>query len=176
MAQIYQGLFIKQCFDLSPDTRQLVKDRLQPHVDEYVDLLKNEMVANSNNAVIKQVHHYVSKWTDSDWSQNYVSESGLTADLFLQADDRFRKTFRVDDRKGINESVAIVLLTRKNFCREPSILTGDTRFQLEMMRRSNMLPIAIDSERYTNLNEAEREQYIFNQILYGLDDSSDERA
>ena len=152
IAFIYQGLYLNsKKVNYSKETFQLIESKLKPFVDEYIHLLSNEM-ASQSNPILNEVYHAVSRQHgESQLTKNFISKSGLVVDLLAHIND---------------QSIGFVLLTRRNYCREPSILDGDSQFQLDMLQASGISTITVDCNRWKLMSDTEKEYFIKNEIHF----------
>lgn len=145
MAYIYQGLLINSylCDELEQD----VKEKLQIYMEEYKILLKNEL-ASKPNPILDEIYFFASNFGQfggCNFTKNYITESGLVVDLLIQT--------------NLSKSFGVVLLSRQNYCREPKIIDGETKFQIKRLQMSKIYPIAIDMGRWEALNDYEKKQF-----------------
>lgn len=126
--------------------------KLKPFVDEYTHLLTNE-VSSQTNPTTEEVHFILSRQPEKlQLTKNSVLPSGLLVDVQVKTED--------------HRTISFVVMNRRNYCREPNILDGESNFQLCMLQKSGMYPVVIDVSRWQTMGDHEKEHFIRNEIHF----------
>ena len=136
-----------------------IENKLSDYLNEYCNLLQNEIateLAQENaNHVLNHLQTIIMKQPKIKSDQlrkSHVTKSGLVIDLIV-----------------MDRSLAFILLDKRNYCREPFVMTGETDFQIRMMEKVEKLKvIKIDSFRWDQWSDVEKELFIQNEIDFVL--------
>lgn len=113
-------------------------------------LLNEQMATSQANPTLEELHFIAARQIDpSQLTKNFITPFGLVVDLLVRTNHR---------------AVGFVLMSRRNYCREPAVLDGDSQFQLAMLRRSDILPVVVNCERWGAMGDAEKELFISNEM------------
>lgn len=167
ITQIYQGLLWNKQRQ-STQMENYLQSNLSSYVDEYVHLLRNEL-SGSSNPVTNHIYSIVARQlnSESNLKKNFVTDNGIHLDLWVEIEDKFAEKV-MKNRKISASNVGIIFLSRRNYCRDPNILDGDTQFEMNILEQMNLPIVYINLEQFEQLTDAERETFILNEIRFCL--------
>lgn len=149
MCIINQGLFVNKTISLNESNANFIQNKLQPFVTEYKIWIQNEKT-EQNHFLLNQIYSIVCKnFSNEKILKNHITESGLVIDLMIN----FEKS-----------PLGILLLMNKNYCRNPRIITGATKFYIDTLKNCNICPVLIDANLFNRLTELEKEIYVNREI------------
>lgn len=154
-------------------SRQLysdILDQLQPLVEELKELQLKEL-SNASQVEVDEIESIARKWTlnGSTLTRNYQTKSGLFVDILLPGDQLSSEVFPMISQSHMhNRSLGFILLGRHNYCREPKVIDRETQFQIDMLKKANIVPIVITDFTWNDTNDAEKELYLSNKIARAL--------
>lgn len=150
MSIIHQGLFVNKIISLNESNANYIQNKLQPFITEYKILIQNRLKEH-NHFLLEQLNSIACKnFTSEKILKNYITESGLIIDLMINDSE--------------HSSLGILLLTNKNYCRNPRIITGATKFYIDTLKNANIRPVLIDAVLFNRLTELEKEIYVNRKI------------
>ncbi len=127
-------------------------NKLKPYLDEYCFLLINE-VSSQTNPITEEVQFILSRLPNKlKLTKNSILPSGLMIDVLACTEDQ--------------QSIGFVLMNRRNYCRDPYILNGESHFQLTMLQKSSISPVVIDCSQWKTMGDNEKEHFVKNEIAF----------
>lgn len=153
IALIYQGLLLDKGHQFREEARlRLMLNKLKPYLDEYCFLLINE-VSSQTNPITEEVQFILSRLPNKlKLTKNSILPSGLMIDVLACTEDQ--------------QSIGFVLMNRRNYCRDPYILNGESHFQLTMLQKSSISPVVIDCSQWKTMGDNEKEHFVKNEIAF----------
>lgn len=159
MAIIYEGLFVQKLIELNEKNADYIRRKLQPFLDEYIELIRNGLECQPRSFEKEQIRLILSKQFEQQQQQqipidqiiriNQVTPTGSIIDVEICLE---------------KQKIAIISLNRRNYCRHPSIIDGETKFRIESLQQQNYQSIIIDMEMFQRLTEYERELFLQKEI------------
>ncbi|KAH9426978.1 hypothetical protein DERP_011647 [Dermatophagoides pteronyssinus] len=160
MAIIYEGLFVQKLIELNEKNADYIRRKLQPFLNEYIELIRNGLECQPRSFEKEQIRLILSKQFEQQQQQqqipvdqiiriNQVTPTGSIIDVEICLE---------------KQKIAIILLNRRNYCRHPSIIDGETKFRIESLQQQNYQSIIIDMEMFQRLTEYERELFLQKEI------------
>ncbi|KPM04700.1 ATP-dependent RNA helicase DDX56-like protein [Sarcoptes scabiei] len=151
IALIYQGLILNQDTEFSEANYRFIETKLRPYLDEYFVYNQNRPNQMEASLLFNQIYQIVSRKID----KNLIEKNILT-----------KTSFKIHLKINLSDSqtIGIVLLTKKNFCRNQNILNGETKFWIDSLAKSEIRPCPIELEAFKNLSDPEKEIFLENLI------------
>lgn len=142
---------MNQDTEFSEANYRFIETKLRPYLDEYFVYNQNRPNQMEASPLFNQIYQIVSRKID----KNLIEKNILT-----------KTSFKIHLKINLSDSqtIGIVLLTKKNFCRNQNILNGETKFWIDSLAKSEIRPCPIELEAFKNLSDPEKEIFLENLI------------